>query len=231
MARQLDLFGSALPSIALIATKAVESSRWSTIHSGAHLKPIFLFLGTLLASVCLVAFAGKSPEDCQAEIDPIATPVTRQMLIQKCLFEASATPAEIAASKEGSRNSTVFLEDLQISKVNSAGGVEIAASINNPNTGNAIKYLNVALYLYNSVGDRIASDIGRQFLHTISYTGSLKNEDGVKRVHWPGLVQLNWQLSIDSKHHCRIYGREKKNHDWQGHSSGNWPIGNNKLQA
>ena len=152
----------------------------------------------------LIANAQKSTNDCDAEVSATASPTVKRLLVQQCLLGKSSTELEPTAAKKLLRNQKVFLQDLQISEVNSAGGVEIFALIVNPNQASAIKYLNIQLNLYNAVGDKVLSEIDRSGSATISYTGPLKHQDGVTRVDWgpvwynsTGVCLLIRSISID----------------------------------
>lgn len=124
---------------------------------------------------------GKSAADCEAEIRYRTSEERTKAMVDCLLGEPTAQRAKTVGI---SKPSTHFIEEFGIERVNSAGGVEPAASIVNPNRKSAIKYLRLYVTLYNAVGDPIVSRIGGRSGALLSYTGPLFFEDGTVDIAW-----------------------------------------------
>ena len=94
-------------------------------------------------------------------------------------LEAAPTSAPVSTS-----SAKFFIKDFGIDSVNSAGGVEPYFVFFNPNPNAAIKYLLVDLTLYNAVGHRVSSSIGRENTARVRFTGPLTHADGEKQTYW-----------------------------------------------
>lgn len=78
----------------------------------------------------------------------------------------------------------VYIKEFGIGEINSAGGVEPYAVLNNPNRQSSIKYLTIRATLYNAVGDVIGSSIGGRSSANLHFTGPLESQDGDTKVNW-----------------------------------------------
>jgi hypothetical protein len=94
-------------------------------------------------------------------------------------LEANPTLASVSTSSW-----KFFIKDFGIDSVNSAGGVEPYIVLFNPNPNTAIKYVTVDLSLFNAVGDRVMSTIGRESIASLRFTGPLAHADGEKQTYW-----------------------------------------------
>ena len=107
---------------------------------------------------------------------------SRKISMLECLelvqTEGKKLSAELAAK------GTYFVQAFGLWDVNSAGGVEPYATFVNPSQSDSIKYITLQIAMYNAVGDRISSTIGRFSTGSIQMTGPLANEDGLREARW-----------------------------------------------
>lgn len=147
------------------------------MHSNPYCAVAFV---TLLATstVCL---AGKSVGQCATEAGQTEG-AQRQELIYECLSAPDPTPPP--PPPIAPRSQHVYVREVAIAKVNTAGGVELYAAFVNPNKNSAIKYIRMSLALYNAVGDPIRSLIDSSHLAGIRFTGPLAYADDERGAHW-----------------------------------------------
>jgi hypothetical protein len=152
------------------------------IHNSvsAHFFPIHIWLASLMA-ISLICIPAKASDDL-ANLYILKTELEGQL---KALNERIST-LETAQNTTlvNTASAKFFIKDFGIDTVNSAGGVEPYFVFFNPNPNTAIKYLTVDLTLYNAVGDRVSSSIGRETTARLRYTGPLTNADGEKKTYW-----------------------------------------------
>lgn len=134
------------------------------------------------ASLSLFAsssYAQKSVDECEAELNTkYGAGKYLRSEVSNCLLEASGSTPQAPRSK------TIYVTNFGISEVNSVGGVEPFITFINPDPKSPVKYAVVTMALYNSVGDRVGSDIGGGSSRRLKYTGPLRYEAGEDASYW-----------------------------------------------
>lgn len=146
---------------------------------------VLKFLVTALA-MPLSAFAQKSTNDCEAELDQkYGLGSYSRSEISNCLFESITTPEEREkANRKVAREEGVYILDFGVLQVNSAGGVEPYVVVINPKKTSAVKYIQMDITLYNNVGDIVTDEITGRSRGRILYTGPLNYESGEYHAGW-----------------------------------------------
>ena len=101
-----------------------------------------------------IAFAAKSTQECEAELG-----TQDRRIIAKCI--------------DDSNKPTTLISSLQISDIDSAGGVEVSMQVTNV-LGKPIKYINLTVNAFNAVADNVSYDaLGRRRPARLSLTGPI----------------------------------------------------------
>lgn len=145
---------------------------------------------TAVVGGCVASLAyaqGKSPDDCRAEVSHLPAH-QQQQAVANCLYESvrdlEIVPSEKPATVPPKPLPKALIVDFGIYDNNSVGGVEPYLELFNPDAKRVIKYVAITAQLYNAVGDRVASTIGREVNGRLRVTGPLRHEDGVQTYHW-----------------------------------------------
>ena len=135
----------------------------------------------------------KSADECEVEIGSVVGKDRERRMIRCLLGDAADVNNEIVLGQGVDKPAKHYLESLSF-EVNSAGGLEPTMKFLNPNKDSAIKYIRIGFTVYNAVGDRVRSTIGRGEWDRLLVTGPIDPDSGGKESNW-GPVGYNHSAS------------------------------------
>jgi hypothetical protein len=137
-------------------------------------------------------------QNCALRVGSPGDGETTDSLIEKCIndsfrdaqdeFDRIERDGKQAIEKRlAVKSRKTLLQNIFVSGINSANGVNLTASVTNPNPKSAIKYLTVSVTPFNAVGDVVRSSIGGISTTSIKVTGPISFEDETKILQWDAI--------------------------------------------